>query len=72
MGLAPLIIRNIAQTIRDLCNHGATIPTVKQMTSVALQLADRGYVLENGVVKLSGSGAELARNPEVRKAYLGG
>jgi branched-chain amino acid transport system ATP-binding protein len=72
MGLAPLIIQNIAQTIRDLKNHGATIVLVEQMASVALQLADRAYVLENGRVKLSGSGAELARNPEVRKAYLGG
>ena len=72
MGLAPLIIQSIAQTIHDLRKQGATIVLVEQMASVALQLADRAYVLENGRVKLSGSGAELARNPEVRKAYLGG
>ena len=72
MGLAPLIIQNIAQTIRSLREQGATIVLVEQMAAVALQLADRAYVLENGCVKLSGSGAELARNPDVRKAYLGG
>ena len=72
MGLAPLIIQKIAQTIRGLSNEGATILLVEQMASVALELADRAYVLENGRVKLSGSGAELADNAEVRKAYLGG
>jgi branched-chain amino acid transport system ATP-binding protein len=72
MGLAPLVIQNIAQTIGELRRQGATIVLVEQMASVALQLADRAYVLENGRVKLSGSGAELARNPDVRKAYLGG
>jgi len=72
MGLAPLIIQNIAQTIRGLKNEGATIVLVEQMASVALDLADHAYVLENGRVKLSGTGAELARNAEVRKAYLGG
>ena len=72
MGLAPLIIQSIAQTIRELRNQGATIVLVEQMAAVALQLADRAYVLENGRVKLSGTGAELGRNPDVRKAYLGG
>ena len=72
MGLAPLVIQKIAQTIRGLRREGATILLVEQMASVALDLADRAYVLENGRVKLSGSGAELADNSEVRKAYLGG
>ena len=72
MGLAPLIIQNIAQTIRGLKNEGATIVLVEQIASVALDLADHAYVLENGRVKLSGTGADLARNAEVRKAYLGG
>jgi branched-chain amino acid transport system ATP-binding protein len=71
MGLAPLIIQNIAHTIRGLKNEGATIVLVEQMASVALDLADHAYVLENGRVKLCGTGAELARNAEVRKAYLG-
>ena len=72
MGLAPLVIQIIAQTIRGLRKEGATILLVEQMASVALELANRAYVLENGRVKLSGSGAELADNAEVRKAYLGG
>jgi branched-chain amino acid transport system ATP-binding protein len=72
MGLAPLIIQSIAATIRGLKDLGATIVLVEQMASVALQLADRAYVLENGRIKIFGTGAELARNPDVRKAYLGG
>ena len=72
MGLAPLIIQDIARTIRSLKQDGATIVLVEQMASVALQLADRAYVLENGRVTMSGTGAELARNPDVQKAYLGG
>ena len=58
--------------IHALRDKGYTIVLVEQMAAVALQLADRAYVLENGRVKISGTGAELARNPEVRKAYLGG
>ena len=72
MGLAPLIIEEIARTILSLKKEGVTIVLVEQMAAVALQLADRAYVLENGRIKLSGTGTELARNPEVRKAYLGG
>jgi branched-chain amino acid transport system ATP-binding protein len=72
MGLAPLVVREIVATIRTLRRDGATILLVEQMAAVALKLADRAYVLENGVVKLSGTGAELARNPEVKRAYLGG
>jgi len=72
MGLAPLIIQDIARTIRSLKQDGATIVLVEQMASIALQLADRAYVLENGRVTMSGTGAELARNPDVQKAYLGG
>ena len=72
MGLAPLMIQEIARTVRSLRSGGATIVLVEQMAAVALQLADRAYVLENGRIKMSGTGAELARNPEVRKAYLGG
>ena len=72
MGLAPLIIQDIARTIRSLKQDGATIVLVEQMASIALQLADWAYVLENGRVTMSGTGAELARNPDVQKAYLGG
>jgi len=72
MGLAPLMVQEIARTIRSLREEGATIVLVEQMASVALQLADRAYVLETGRVMLSGSGRELADNPEVKRAYLGG
>jgi branched-chain amino acid transport system ATP-binding protein len=72
MGLAPLVVKEIVSTIRTLREEGATIILVEQMAAVALRLADRAYVLENGRVKLSGTGAELARTPEVRRAYLGG
>ncbi len=72
MGLAPLLVQEIARTIRALREEGATILLVEQMASVALQLADHAYVLENGRVSLTGTGRELAANPEVKRAYLGG
>jgi branched-chain amino acid transport system ATP-binding protein len=72
MGLAPLMVQEIARTIRALRNEGATIVLVEQMASVALGLADRAYVLETGRVSLSGTGRELADNPDVKRAYLGG
>jgi branched-chain amino acid transport system ATP-binding protein len=72
MGLAPLVVKGIVSTIRKLREEGATILLVEQMAAVALRLADRAYVLENGEIKLSGTGAELAHTPEVRRAYLGG
>jgi branched-chain amino acid transport system ATP-binding protein len=72
MGLAPLVVKGIVSTIRALREEGATIILVEQMAAVALRLADRAYVLENGQIKLSGTGAELAHTPEVRRAYLGG
>jgi len=71
MGLAPLVVKEIVSTIRALRGEGVTIVLVEQMAAVALRLADHAYVLENGRVKLSGTGAELARTPEVRHAYLG-
>jgi branched-chain amino acid transport system ATP-binding protein len=72
MGLAPLIVKEIVNTIRALRDEGATIVLVEQMAAVALRLADYAYVLETGRVKLSGTGPDLARTPEVRLAYLGG
>ena len=72
MGLAPLIVKEIVSTIRALRDAGATIVLVEQMAAVALRLADFAYVLETGRVKLSGTGPDLARTPEVRRAYLGG
>jgi branched-chain amino acid transport system ATP-binding protein len=72
MGLAPLLVQQIARTIRTLREEGATILLVEQMASVALRLADRAYVFENGRVSLTGTGRELADNPDVKRAYLGG
>jgi branched-chain amino acid transport system ATP-binding protein len=72
MGLAPLIIQEIARTIKSLRDDGSTILLVEQMAAVALSLANRAYVLETGKVTLSGTGAELSRDPEVKRAYLGG
>jgi branched-chain amino acid transport system ATP-binding protein len=71
MGLAPLLVQEIARTIHALKDEGVTILLVEQMASVALHLAGHAYVLENGRVTLAGTGAELARNPEVKRAYLG-
>jgi branched-chain amino acid transport system ATP-binding protein len=71
MGLAPLMVREIARTVQTLKDAGATVVLVEQMASVALQLADRAYVLENGRVTLAGTGRELADNPDVKRAYLG-
>jgi branched-chain amino acid transport system ATP-binding protein len=72
MGLAPRIVQEIARTIRSLRDEGRTILLVEQMAIVALSLASRAYVLESGRIILSGTVAELARDPEVKRAYLGG
>jgi len=72
MGLAPLLVREIARTIQALKDQGATIVLVEQMASVALRLADRAYVLENGRITLAGTGRELVDDPQVKRAYLGG
>ncbi len=72
MGLAPLLVRQVAQTILDLNAQGVTLLLVEQMASMALAVADRAYVIQNGQVKLSGPSREVASNPEVVRAYLGG
>jgi branched-chain amino acid transport system ATP-binding protein len=72
MGLAPLLVRQVAQTILDLNAEGVTVLLVEQLASMALAVADRAYVLQNGVVRLSGSSSDLAQNPEVVRLYLGG
>jgi branched-chain amino acid transport system ATP-binding protein len=72
LGLAPLIVREIFDTIRGLRAHGVTILLVEQMANQALAVADRGYVLETGRITLQGAGAQLRRDPKVRAAYLGG
>ena len=71
LGLAPLVVRAIFEIIRDLHATGVTILLVEQNASLALQNADRGYVLEAGQITLEGSAADLLADERVRKAYLG-
>ena len=72
MGLAPILVDQIFDIIKQLHEDGTTILLVEQNASKALQIADRAYVLETGKITLSGTGAELAQSDEVKKAYLGG
>ncbi|MBE7007624.1 MAG: ABC transporter ATP-binding protein [Ruminococcaceae bacterium] len=72
MGLAPILVEQIFDIIRSLHKAGTTILLVEQNAQMALSVADRAYVLETGRITLSGTGAELARSDEVKKAYLGG
>ena len=72
MGLAPILVDQIFDIIKQLHADGTTILLVEQNASKALEIADRAYVLETGKVTLSGTGKELAQSDEVKKAYLGG
>ena len=72
MGLAPILVEQIFDIIKNLHAVGTTILLVEQNAQAALSIADRAYVLETGKITLSGTGAELAKSDEVRKAYLGG
>ena len=71
MGLAPLLIHEIFQVIRRLVAAGITIVLVEQNAQAALGIADVGYVLETGMVTLTGTGAQLLQNEDVKRAYLG-
>ena len=72
MGLAPILVEQIFDIIRELHGMGTTILLVEQNAQAALSVADRAYVLETGRISLSGTGAELMASGQVRKAYLGG
>ena len=72
MGLAPNLVEFIFETIVDINKGGVTVLLVEQNASMALQIADRGYVLSVGNIILTGSGKELMENDDVRKTYLGG
>ena len=72
MGLAPLLVELIFNTIKQIREQGMTILLVEQNALAALDVADRAYVLESGVIKQTGKAADLAASDEVRKAYLGG
>ena len=70
-GLAPKLARSAYQALRELKETGVTLLVAEQQVPLVLSLADRGYVLENGRVRLEGASGDLERNPEVRRAYLG-
>ena len=71
LGLAPTIVHDVLKTIRDLNAEGITCVLVEQNVAVSLKIASRAYVLENGRITLSGTGAELLADERVRQAYLG-
>lgn len=72
LGLAPIIVKQIFSTLRELAAIGMTIFLVEQNANHALKLSDRAYVMVNGEIRLTGTGKELLVNEEVRNAYLGG
>jgi branched-chain amino acid transport system ATP-binding protein len=72
MGLAPILVHKIFDTIRRIAREGVTLLLVAQNARLALSVSQRGYVLENGRIVLSGPSAELLDNPTVQRAYLGG
>ena len=71
MGLAPIVVQKIFETIRTVAREGVTLLLIEQNARLALQTCDRGYVMESGVITLSGEAQALLDNPEVRRAYLG-
>jgi len=72
MGLAPLLMLNVFDALKAISDEGTTILLVEQNARMALRFAQRGYVLENGLIALKGASSELVGNPLVEKAYLGG
>ena len=72
MGLAPILVQQIFDIIKELNKAGVTILLVEQNANMALSVADRSYVLESGKIVLSGTGEELMESEAVKKAYLGG
>lgn len=72
LGLAPIIVENIFELIVDIRKSGKTVLLIEQNASMALGIADRGYVLETGNITLEGTGKELSTSPKVIEAYLGG
>ncbi|MEG0566030.1 MAG: ATP-binding cassette domain-containing protein, partial [Hungatella sp.] len=71
LGLAPIIVEEIFELILKIRDRGKTVLLIEQNASMALSIADRGYVLETGHIALEGPGRELLVNPEVKRAYLG-
>ncbi|MCU4119479.1 ABC transporter ATP-binding protein [Variovorax sp. N23] len=71
LGLSPLLVEQMFDVVRLVASRGVTVLLVEQNVFHTLKLADRGYVLENGTITLTGTGSELLANPHVRRAYLG-
>jgi branched-chain amino acid transport system ATP-binding protein len=71
MGLSPIMVDKIFEVVRDVHKQGVTILLVEQNASRALEIADRGYVMESGVISMSGDAREMLNDPKVRAAYLG-
>ena len=72
MGLAPILVEQIFETIASINKQGTTVLLVEQNAFMALQIAHRGYVLQTGEIALAGNAAELQADKEVQRAYLGG
>jgi branched-chain amino acid transport system ATP-binding protein len=72
MGLAPLMVKKIFETIREISALGMSILLVEQNARLALQVAQRGYVMESGAITVSGAASELLGSDAVQRAYLGG
>jgi len=72
MGLAPLLMMDVFDALKEINQEGTAILLVEQNARLALQFAQRGYVLESGNLVLEGNSADLLADPEVKKAYLGG
>ena len=72
MGLAPLVVQQIFDVIRDINKMGTTVLLVEQNARKALQIADYAYVMETGKIVMEGPAQEVANNPDVMAAYLGG
>ena len=71
LGLAPIVVEEIFELITRISKSGVTVLLIEQNASMALSIADRGYVIENGQIVLEGTGRELLVNEDVKKAYLG-
>jgi len=71
MGLAPLMVQKVFETVIEIAKEGVTILLIEQNAKLALEVSDRGYVMESGEITLSGNAKELLSDPKVRAAYLG-
>ena len=71
LGLAPLIVKSIFEIIKTINNEGITVLLIEQNANMALKIADKGYVMETGEIKMEGTGTELLANEEIKEAYLG-